>query len=815
MTANRETLPPRPSGTRPIVGREIGSDTLLGYPPQLYPFHTLIVGKSGSGKSALAEQLYSTAQQALSGPTIVIDAKGDGLPERLVRTIAARQGDDALAGVQYFDATTTVPALNPLDIRPALAAGLPRSQAVTACVDQYTELLRQLMDGFDDANRSPTLLRYLLRSLFDPVHGSDVVSHGAFLETVRRARFDGTVPEVSEATLAEHLAELRQLDRDHRETVLGGVATRIEKVTERPALNAMFTSEPGEETSLFRFADRLDTETLCIFDLSGLSDPAIDGLTTVLCRQLWQALQYRNERLPAATTPGNVLLGIEEAASAVAPSLLAKLLAEGRGHGLSVVTSLQYPKQVLDDEETNDRLYGELLNESESILAGQVTGDAGLTDALATPTYPPEAVRRDLGSLDQDRWLFVGPTAFERSTMETEVIAAPPLVCAHPDSPLELDAAATEAVETVRSRTAETVGVAVASATTEHLGEASDDPAPPTGRPQTTLWTTTRLPEPVAYDERHDAIACATCEALYPPRFDGLRDAIECHGSLSAVDPDRIPPVAAAVKLTPDEIADTAVTRAQLVFLQVVVNAMRRQYHPLEYDLVHDSMRQLRAYTGLSTRDVDALIEEGLLVKDDVTKQVYYTVTPDGRALLNEPHRQGIHHGVAAGDLNESTTHIAMVEALRRYLIATYRAADDSPVTRIEPYYQPDGLDDVLDVAGLSASGEVIVAGEAERRNHDPTAARADYSKLAALDLEAAVWVAPGPTQGHEAILDPLTNPAGERDPLIDIDPYSHSTAMRDINITAPGLTDIFTFGSLRTTLADLDLPDEPSLQRP
>lgn len=801
-------MTPTPTGTQPIFGQELDTDTLLGYPPGEYPFHTLICGESGSGKSVLAEQLYSTAHDALDGPVIVIDGKDDGLPEHIIETVAARRSTATPDDVLYFDVNRHVPAANPLDIRPALAAGLQRDRAVTTVIDDYIALLQLLMgEGFDAAVRAPTILRHLLKSQFDPIHGSDVVAHDAFLALVDRVRAGGTVPEVSDSGLADRLAEIRRLEDDHREAVLGGVVTRIEHVYERFELNAMLSHTPTDDTApQFRFEDILERDVLVIIDCGGLSDPAIHGVTTVLVQQLWRALKRRSHQLPVGDSPGNVLLGIEEAVNTVDSTLVSDLLAEGRGHGLSMVVSLQYPRQLLDDEEATDRAYRELLAEIRSVLAGQVVDDPVLAKALQSPTYPLEEVTRDLRNLPQNRWMLAAPTPFEDSRMETELIAPAPLAAGHPESPVET-ARYRDAIETVADRTAESLGLNPATATVDQLGEATDQPTLPAGTPQTTLWATTRLPAAVTYDPPPNAIACRTCGALYDPSFDGLRHAIECHDSFAAVDPEAIPPVDAALKLTPAELEETAVTPNQLVFLKTVLNARQQVYDPLEYDLVADSMRDLRQYTDLTTRDVEALIDRGLLVDDAVSQQKYYTPTKQARELLNEPHRRGVHHGPGVGDLNESTTHRAMVEALRRYLQATFAEAADSAVDTVVPYYQPDGIDDVLDVVGLDAAGDVVAAGEAERKNHDVNGAREDYQKMAAFDLEAALWVAPNPTQGHEAILEPLTDPRDdELAPLIDTDPYSHNTAMRDINITAPGLTDIFTIGSLRRTLEDLDV---------
>jgi hypothetical protein len=790
------------TANRVVFGRNAAEGPQLSFHSEQFPFHTLIAGESGGGKSALAEQMFCTAHEALSGPRIIVDGKGDGLPGNVLRTIAQRTG--SLDNVLYFRGESVVPAVNPLDIRPALAAGVERERAVSNCIERYLELLRLVMgEGFDDAKRSPTILRYLAEALFDPVHGADVIAHGDLLETVQAVKYNGETPTVSTEPLATHMQELREYDPEYRNSILEGVLTRIEQVTQRFELRTMANHIARDGDAQFRFGELLDRDVTIVFDFQGVSESATQALTVTLLGELWRALQLRSARMTGSDEPTNVLLGIEETASIANTRLLSTLLAEGRGYGLSLIASMQYPKQVAEATD-NDRLAHELTTEARAIIAGNVTSDPTLAKGLATPRRRPRRIEQYLTNLSSGEWLFTGPAAFDDQAVEPEVIHSPPLVDGRvgklADRADQLESL-NAAIDRCAERTAEKYGCRLETPTQT----ATSDTAPASEAvatvPQTTLRYTTRLPDAVRLPTDARAIVCDSCDNRYPATAAGLKDAVACHDSLAALDRELFPTVSAPLMLSAEELDATDLSRNQLLFLQVVQRAMRQAYSPLEYDIVHDSMRWLTLYCDVSTADVEALIDAGLLVNDDATKRSYYTVTSSGRELLNESNRQSVHHGAGRGDLGESATHIAMVEALRRYLIATYKQADDSPVARIEAYHDPDAVDGRLDVAGLDADGAVVVAGEAERPNHNAAeSAPDDYHKMAALEPEDALWVVPSRPAGHKGVLQPLTNPASGA-AVIERDPYSETTAMRDIAIDTPGFTDIFTFSRLQDEL--------------
>jgi hypothetical protein len=169
-------------------------------------------------------------------------------------------------------------------------------------------------------------------------------------------------------------------------------------------------------------------------------------------------------------------------------------------------------------------------------------------------------------------------------------------------------------------------------------------------------------------------------------------------------------------------------------------------------------------------------------------------------AMLNARSREGVTHGDGQGDLLETTAYASMVEALRRYVDQEFVADPDSPVVEAVSYYGLENGDGRLDVAGLDASGAVVVGGEAERINNDVVEkAPRDFDQLAELGVEEAIWVGAKRSAVHKAILRPLNEPA-DGEPRID-HAYSSNTSIRDVSPLTPGLTDVFTMQLLTEAL--------------
>jgi len=123
------------------------------------------------------------------------------------------------------------------------------------------------------------------------------------------------------------------------------------------------------------------------------------------------------------------------------------------------------------------------------------------------------------------------------------------------------------------------------------------------------------------------------------------------------------------------------------------------------------------------------------------------------------------------------------VEVARQYLVSEYLDDPESDVVEVTPYYDleevslpasafmapdADESEEVtdkydqrrLDIAALDKNGEVVVAVEAERVNHDTRrAVPDDFDKIAECDPDEAIWVVTTRQEGHNvltALNDPL-----------------------------------------------------------
>jgi hypothetical protein len=312
---------------------------------------------------------------------------------------------------------------------------------------------------------------------------------------------------------------------------------------------------------------------------------------------------------------------------------------------------------------------------------------------------------------------------------------------------------------------------------------------------------TKRLPEMLAYDGDRHALLCSECESRYDPTREGIERAIECCHDLESVDRDDIPVCEVNLKLSRDERIQSRYTDAQLRFLHAVYAAHQRRFDPeLEYDLLTDSMIRLREYVGIEKAAVDELLDDGLLRKDCQYPHVLYTVTPEGRSEAKIRHREGVAHGDGVGDLSESSFHVAMVALGERYLEEAFCEDPDSAVVEVRPYHETE--EGRLDLAGLDADGEVVVALEAERSNHDTReAVPEDYDKMAAQDPEAAIWIVKNRDAAHD-VLEVLNDPPDDK-PRVE-KTYSRSSPPQRFSIDTAGLTEIHTFTYLRDSELEL-----------
>ena len=829
-TPDRTVLPPPPAPQleryrdpgltlgRPVDQDGTASDDLVAVPPALQPLHVAWFGTTGSGKSTSLLTALLANHDATDGADILITPKGDAVADAYLRAHYARHGD--LDEVYYFDCGETLPALSFFDIREQLAAGIDRTTAVADITDHYIEILEGIMgrERFRQAVRSPDIIRQLVKALFDPVHGSDAFPHRHLQRAAARFHETGEPPPVIDDELQSMLYTVAANSQQSFDELLQGVHNRIEKIPLDERVGRLFDHVPSDDDPQFDLRTVIDEDAVVIIDTGALRPASQQALTRTVLSKLWTALKRRARTTPSDDRP-LVNLYLEEAAQLVTSGIVDDLLAQSRSFGCSVTLATQFPGQLRVRDEA---AYVELLNNVSTIVTGPVPVDEPLTKRLATAEHAPADIGNRLRSLQRGEWLVRLPAPFNSTAPPPFLLESAPLPPGHPEREGFRPARETTVaarIDACRDRTRLDYGLdltttqattgsdeppADSDATSEvdTGAEAADSDADPDPEPRvdSALPYTDRLPDPVVYDGDRHAVVCVGCETRYDPSPDGLRAAMGCCHDPADIDHDNCPICDLPLKLTYAEREESPISDAGLRFLQAVYSAHQRQYDPeLEYDITRDSMRRLAEYVGIDAAELDELREAGLVTRDCRYPHTLYTVTPEGRDAIGVRHREGVAHGAGAGDLSESSLHVAMIEVGAHLLDVEFVADPDSPAVTVERYYAvPEGR---LDAAAIDADGEVVAALEAERINHDATRATPeDYDKLAAQEPTAAIWIVKNREAAYEVVQALNTPPDGE--PRVE-KTYSKQTPPDVFTIDRPGLTDVYTFKSARDTYVD------------
>lgn len=797
----------------------------ISLPPSLQPLHIGWIGKTGSGKSTSLTNAICRNHAATDGASIVVEPKGDGMVRSYLRAHYATDG--TLENVLYFDCSQVVPAFSFFDIRDDLDAGVTRTTAVEETADHYLEILAGIMgpDRFEQAVRSPDIIRYLVKALFDPVNGEEAFSHRDLHTAVRQMHERQSAPAVSDDDLERMLAGVVANSARSFDEIMQGVANRIEKIPMDRRLARVFNHVPEAGDPHFDLDDYLDEDVVIIFDTSGLRREPREAMTRVILSNLWTALRRRAKRAPDDPSYKLVNVYLEEAATVATSDILQELLAQSRSFGCSVTLAMQFPEQL---RAADENAYRELLNNVSTYVIGNVPIDRRLSERLATEDLSADEIGAVLRAIRRGEWLARLPAAFGEPEPRPFRVESLPLPPGHPDGTGETVAneAVDELERSVAERTREHAGLTLGTPSTP---DEDDDAAsaPTLDRLDSVLPMTNRLPPTVRYVGEVHALCCTGCDNRYDTGIEGMKRAISCCSSIDAVDRDDIPICSIQLKLTPDEREASEWSDTQLLFLQAVYNAQQLRFDPLEYDLLSDSMLRLQEYVDIDSEAIQDLLDAGVLSHDTDHPHRLYTVTPAGRSEIGEHYRRGVEYGHGKGDLEESSEHVLAVEVGRRYLEAEYLDDDESPVVDVVPYYEPSAndtttvpaaaamgrdSDDIadavteseqrrLDVAGLDADGSIVVAVEAERINNDVhRAAPADFDKMAACGVKEAIWVVMSQSDGHD-LLNVLRAPA-DGEARIEKS-YAETTPPQQFRLDTPGCTAIYPVSWLQGQLPE------------
>ncbi|WP_267643532.1 type IV secretory system conjugative DNA transfer family protein [Haloarchaeobius amylolyticus] len=458
-------------------------------PPGLLPTHYGRFGTTGAGKSVATINDKLSAYANTDGPVILIDRKGDGMAENYMRAHARRFGmTDLEENVIHFRVPNTLPGFSFFDLEPALENGRNRTDAVQRKADHTEEILRLAMgpDAYDSAKVAPTLIKMLVKLLFDEEYGRE---HGHYRESTDYFEFrhlhqvidqlrEAGPPQVdlSEAPKSSNEAVTRtirrQLQQDQQSftIMMNGVSNRLDPISLDDRLRPVFNNTENN----FDFRDHLDENTVILFDLGDLRDEAARLMTGLILTNLEDAIREQSHEIPMYPDDYVVNLIIDEAASVVVSDIMNNLLERGRSFRLSVGLSMQFPEQM--EAAGGRKMYLNTLNNIGTLLVGKINVDRELARAMAHEEMSPEDFANRIRSLPRGEWIASLPSPTFGETGPYPFSLDPlPIPAGHPES----DAPLTKREEQLFSETLSDIH----ERATDEYG-VPDDAAPTTQTPE-------------------------------------------------------------------------------------------------------------------------------------------------------------------------------------------------------------------------------------------------------------------------------------------------------------------------------------------
>ena len=423
-------------------------------PPRLLPTHYGRFGTTGSGKSkALINDMVSLYDNT-EGPTILIIPKNDDMAQNYMRAHARRFGmTDLEENVVHFPVPDILPGFSFFDLEPSMESERRREDAVQRKADHYEEILKLVMgtDRYERATVAPTLIKTLIKALFDEEYGRENGLYRASTDYFAHRQLEhivdqlweagppneniGDAPRSSDEEVTRTIRRQLQLDSNTFANVMGGVGNRLAYISQDTHLRQIFNNTENQ----FDFRDVLDEDTVILFDLGDLRDDAARIMTGVILTNLDAALKDRKRALSQHSDDYVVNLLVDEAASVVVSDIMNDLLEKGRGFRLSVGLSMQFPEQM--EAEGGRKIYLNALNNIGSSLIGKINVDRELARAMAHEEMDPTDFANRIRSLPRGEWIasLPSPTFGETGPypFSLEPLPIPP---GHPESESPLTA---------------------------------------------------------------------------------------------------------------------------------------------------------------------------------------------------------------------------------------------------------------------------------------------------------------------------------------------------------------------------------------
>lgn len=465
-------------------------------PPGLLTKHYGRFATTGAGKSVSLVNDILSLHENTSGPTILVDPKGDGMSQNYMKAHFERFGEDDLKeNVIHYPIPEILPGFTFFNIEPALRQGKRRTDAIQNKADHYQELLKLVMgrDRYEQSKVAPTIISALIKALFDEEYFEELqeeaerrsdgddedtefenpllnrdsankFSHRQLEYLTKEYRKYGTkddegeLPNVSVEPVQDTLEEQAEgTDTRTFTTIMNAVFNRLNYIREDTHLRRIFNNtEPR-----FDFRNHLSDDKVILFDLGELRDDATMVMTGLILTNIWDSLQEgdqtectkghesreacRNYSRKNGLDPSDppcrepwaddhtVNLIIDEAASVAVSDLITKMLEQGRSFQLSLGLSMQFPEQM--KSAGNERVYKNVLNNVATKLIGKITLDEEIAAAMAHENMDTLEFNNRIKALPRGEWIgqLPSPTFMETGPDPMSLRPLPP-PAGHPDS---------------------------------------------------------------------------------------------------------------------------------------------------------------------------------------------------------------------------------------------------------------------------------------------------------------------------------------------------------------------------------------------
>lgn len=451
----------------------------VGIPVSSLTKHYVRFAATGGGKSIAAETDQLSLSRNTSGPIFSIDAKGGGYFKDYMRAYQAEFGKEALEeDIIYFDFPDELPGISFFDIRgdytEADRDGNPdRKDAVQDVADHFVEITKVVFgrQRFEEAKTAGSLIRYLIKLLFDKEHGAehgrnresaDVFSYRdlewviARIEEVANSGDYHRLPQTATGQIEARIHRRLSNKPDSFMNSLEGVKSRLDEIFQDPRLREVFNNTDPQ----LDFDAILDTNKQVLFDLGDLRDESAETVTAVLMMTLFDALKDRD----LSEKPDDYLvnLQVDEAAKVVVSKPMRKFLKEGREFRLCLGLMTQFSKQM--EYEGTRGVYMNVLNNVRTTLASTITMDEELAESFSHADMNATESKHRLRGMGSGEWMIktMNPS-WGGDQPQPFNIRAKDIPAGHPESddPLspEEEADFQEIVRRIREQAAEEYGV--------------------------------------------------------------------------------------------------------------------------------------------------------------------------------------------------------------------------------------------------------------------------------------------------------------------------------------------------------------------